>query len=87
MYNDQQKALDTLNSLKQLLSNYTTFAIETDNQKLFTTLLALQNELYQAQHELYVLMKNKQWYKVEMVEPSKIQQTAQTLQQLSTEFK
>lgn len=74
-FNDYDIACDTLDSMKRIITYYTTFCIEASHSTLQNKLIGLQKELYEAQHELFELMYEKNWYPVTPETAEKLNET------------
>ncbi|WP_027090735.1 spore coat protein [Thomasclavelia saccharogumia] len=77
VFNDYDKINDILLCLKSLLSDYTTFIIESSNQELANKLISIQKEVYQIQREVFDVMYSKGWYPLKRETPEKIQKIVQ----------
>lgn len=76
-FNDYDKINDILLCLKSLLSDYTTFIIESSNQELANKIISIQKEVYQIQREVFDVMYSKGWYPLTQETPEKIQKIVQ----------
>lgn len=86
-FDDYDIAIDTLNSMKQTLTYYTTFILEASTKPLQSKLIDLQKELYEAQHELFLLMYQNNWYPITKETDQKLQKTKETFEKHLNSFK
>lgn len=84
--NDRDFANDLLSLEKYMTASYNTALNEASHQGLYTDLLSIFTETQNEQRELYNLMFQKGWYKLEEAEQQKIQQSYQQHQQMSSQF-
>ncbi|MBS4208495.1 spore coat protein [Bacillus sp. FJAT-50079] len=75
--NERDFVNDMLATEKYMTSSYTTAIHEASHQHLYDDLLAIYTETEQAQRNLFNLMFQKGWYKLEAQDEQKIQQSYQ----------
>lgn len=73
-FKDQQIATDVINSQKMTTSLYNTFALESNTPQLHQDFLKILIQEHEIQHEMFELMKNKNWYPLELAESKKIEE-------------
>jgi len=84
--NDRDIVNDILSTEKYLTQAFNTAVNEASNQELYQTQLQILNELHEAQRELFNLMHQKGWYKLEAADANKIAQKAQQFANYRTQF-
>ncbi|SFI87537.1 spore coat protein [Thermoflavimicrobium dichotomicum] len=84
--NDRDRINDLLAFEKYLASGYNTAANEASNEQLFQVQMNLLNDIHRAQHDLFNLMQQKGWYKVEAAQMNQISQKAQQFANYRTQF-
>ncbi|MBW8349914.1 spore coat protein [Bacillus sp. IITD106] len=75
--NDRDFLNDMLSTEKYMTQAYTTALHEASHQHLYDDILLIFNETQQMQRNLYNLMFQKGWYKMEAQDTQKIQQSYQ----------
>lgn len=76
--NDRDRINDILATQKYLSDGYNVAVNEAGTDELFQTQLQLLNEIHQSQREIFKLMQQKGWYKLEPEQDkAKITQKAQ----------
>lgn len=84
--NERDFVNDILSQEKYLTNAYTVALNEASHQHLYDDLLAIFNETQNMQHDLFNLMFEKGWYKLEAEQAQKIQQSYQQHQGYTTQF-
>jgi spore coat protein CotF len=84
--NDRDRINDILSLEKYLSNGYNTAINEASNDQLFQMQLGLLNEVHQAQRDLFNLMHQKGWYKLEAADMNKVTQKAQQFANYRTQF-
>lgn len=75
--NDRDFLNDMLSTEKYLSNSYSVALNEASHKQLYDDLLAIYTETQNMQHQLYNLMFQKGWYKLEAESAQKIQQSYQ----------
>jgi len=84
--NDRDRVNDVLAMEKYLCSNTTIAAWEASHQQLHQDLIAIYNETQACHRELFNLMFQKGWYKLEAEEQQHLDQAYQQFSNYSTQF-
>lgn len=84
--NDRDYINDLLATEKYMTDSYSTALNEASNQQLYQDLLTIFTETQNMQRELYGLMFQKGWYKLEAAEQQKLQQSFQQFKGYSNQF-
>lgn len=84
--NDRDRLNDILAMEKYLSSSYNTAVNEASTQELYQTQLNILTEVHQCQRDLFTLMQQKGWYKIDPADPQKISQAAQQFSNYHTQF-
>ncbi|UTI42339.1 spore coat protein [Niallia sp. RD1] len=84
--NDRDYTNDLLSTEKYMTDSYSTALNEASNEPLYQDLLAIFTETQNMQRELYDLMFQKGWYKLEAAEQQKLQQSYQQFKGYSNQF-
>ncbi|MGA9173440.1 MAG: spore coat protein [Thermoactinomyces sp.] len=84
--NDRDFINDVLATEKYISYGYNSAVNEASNPQLFQSQMQLLNEIHQAQHQLFDLMHQKGWYKLEVAPAGKITQKAQQFANYRTQF-
>lgn len=84
--NDRDMLNDILSTEKYLTQAFNTAINEASNQQLYQTQLQILNELHDAQRQLFNLMHQKGWYKLDAANPNQIAQKAQQFANYRTQF-
>ncbi len=84
--NDRDFTNDMLATEKYLTDSYSTALNEASNEPLYQDLLSIFTETQNMQRELYDLMFQKGWYKLEAVDQQKLQQSYQQFKGYSNQF-
>lgn len=84
--NDRDFTNDMLATEKYLTDSYSTALNEASNEPLYQDLLSIFSETQNMQRELYDLMFQKGWYKLEAVDQQKLQQSYQQFKGYSNQF-
>ncbi|MFP3722729.1 spore coat protein [Niallia circulans] len=84
--NDRDFTNDMLSTEKYMTDAYSTALNEASNETLYQDLLSIFIETQNMQRELYDLMFQKGWYKLEAAEQQKIQQSYQQFKGYSNQF-
>lgn len=79
--NDRDYLNDLLLTEKYMTTSYVQVLHEASHQTLYQDIKRVFDETCEHQRDLYNLMFNKGWYKVESQDPKKIQQTHQQFSQ------
>ncbi|MRX72030.1 spore coat protein [Bacillus lacus] len=73
--NERDFVNDMLNTEKYMTASYSTALNELSHSSLYEDVLSIFNDTQDCQRELYNLMFQYGWYKVEAVDSQKLQQT------------
>ena len=84
--NDRDFTNDMLSTEKYMTDSYSTALNEASNEPLYKDLLSIFTETQNMQRELYDLMFQKGWYKLEAAEQQKLQQSYQQFKGYSNQF-
>ncbi len=84
--NDRDRINDILATQKYLSNGYNTATYEASNDQLYQLQLQCLNEVHQASRDLFLLMNQKGWYKLEAAEQTKISQKSQQFNNYRTQF-
>ncbi|MGA8943215.1 MAG: spore coat protein [Thermoactinomyces sp.] len=84
--NDRDRINDILATEKYLTDGYNTATYEASNDQLYQLQLQCLNEVHQACRDLFLLMNQKGWYKLEAEEQPKISQKLQQFSNYRTQF-
>jgi spore coat protein CotF len=84
--NDRDFTNDLLSMEKYMTSSYNTALNEASHQGLYQDLLSIFTETQNKQRELYNLMFQKGWYKLEEADQQKMQQSYEQHQGYSSQF-
>lgn len=84
--NDRDRANDILATEKYLIMSTNIAAWEASHQQLHQDIMMICNELQQCHREIFNLMFQKGWYKLEAEEQQKIDQVYQQFSNYSTQF-
>ncbi|GCD81289.1 spore coat protein [Parageobacillus thermoglucosidasius] len=84
--NDRDFLNDMLATEKYMTSSYSVFLHEASHQQLYQDMLNIFTETQNCQRELYNLMFQKGWYKLETADPQKLQQSYQQFQGYTSQF-
>lgn len=84
--NDRDFINDGLATCKYLTDSLNVAVREASHQQLHTDMLQLLTETHQSARELYDLMFQKGWYKLEAAEQQKLQQGYQQFSGYSSQF-
>jgi spore coat protein CotF len=84
--NDRDIINDMLAMEKYMAAGYNTAVNEASNQQLFDIQLQLLNEVHRAQRDLFNLMHQKGWYKLEAAEQNKVTQKAKQFANYRSQF-
>lgn len=84
--NDRDRINDILATEKYLTQAFNTAVNEASNQQLYQMKLQILNELHDAQRQLFQLMHQKGWYKLEAANTNQIAQKAQQFANYQTQF-
>lgn len=84
--NDRDRLNEILSTEKYLANGYNMACNEASNESLYRVQLQLLNEIHDAQRNLFNLMQQKGWYKIEAENANKISQKAQQFANYRTQF-
>ncbi|WP_440446387.1 spore coat protein [Neobacillus bataviensis] len=84
--NDRDFVNDGLSTCKYLTDSLNTAVREASHEKLHADLLQILNETHQSCRELYLLMFQNGWYKLEAEEQQKVDQAYQQFSSYSSQF-
>ncbi|MBB5324337.1 spore coat protein CotF [Anoxybacillus tepidamans] len=84
--NDRDFLNDMLTTEKYMTSSYSTFLHEASHEQLYQDMLNIFTETQSCQRELYNLMFKKGWYKLEVANQQKLQQSYQQFQGYTSQF-
>jgi len=84
--NDRDFINDLLATEKYMTDSYSTTLNEASHQALYQDLLGIFTETQNMQRELYTVMFQKGWYKLEPAEQQKLQQSYQQFKGYATQF-
>lgn len=84
--NDRDIINDVLATEKYLAHGYNTAVNEASTDELFQTQLKMLNEVHQAQRNLYNLMHQKGWYKLDNADAMQVSKKAQQFANYRTQF-
>ncbi|GIN42017.1 hypothetical protein J19TS1_49660 [Heyndrickxia oleronia] len=84
--NDRDLVNDLLAMEKYMTASYNTAMNEASHEGLYKDLLSIFTETQNEQRELYNLMFQNGWYKLEAAEQQKVQQSFQQHQGYSSQF-
>ncbi|QQE75134.1 spore coat protein [Brevibacillus composti] len=84
--NDRDFINDGLATCKYLTDSFNVAVREASHQQLFDDLLKILSETHQSAREMYNLMFQKGWYKLEAEEQQKLQQAHQQFSNYSSQF-
>lgn len=85
-FNDKDMLMDVLTSCKALLNIYYTFLSETSNKTLYDKITTLSKEVSELQRDVFNLMFELGWYKLEAEPQTKIQKKIKTLTALNRQL-
>ncbi|MBA4602768.1 spore coat protein [Thermoactinomyces mirandus] len=84
--NDRDRINDILATQKYLSNGYNVATYEASTDELYQLQLQCLNEVHQASRELFLLMNQKGWYKLEAADQNKISQKSQQFSNYRTQF-
>ena len=84
--NERDFTNDLLTTEKYMTDSYNTFLNEASHQALYQDVLNIFTETQNEQRQLYNLMFQKGWYKLEPAEQQKLQQKYQQFQGYTNQF-
>lgn len=84
--NDRDFINDALSTCKYLTDSFNVAVREASHDQLHTDMLQILMETHQSARELYNVMFQKGWYKLEAEEQQKLQQASQQFSGYSTQF-
>jgi len=84
--NDRDILNDALATCKYLTDSFNVAVREASHQELYQDMLAILHETHQSAREMFNLMFEKGWYKLEAQEQQKLQQAHQQFSGYSTQF-
>ncbi|WP_096271537.1 spore coat protein [Paucisalibacillus globulus] len=84
--NERDFVNDILSTEKYMTNSYSTALNEASHQHLYDDLLTIFTETQNMQHDLFNLMFQKGWYKLEAEDTQKIQQSFQQHQGYMNQF-
>ncbi|MGG3467048.1 spore coat protein [Neobacillus pocheonensis] len=84
--NDRDFLNDGLSTCKYITDSLNIAVREASHDQLHTDLLQILNETHQSCRELYLLMFQNGWYKLEAAEQQKVDQGYQQFSNYSTQF-
>jgi spore coat protein CotF len=84
--NDRDRVNDILAMEKYLTDSLNIAAREASHEGLHKDVMTVLNECHQAARDMYNLMFQKGWYKLEAEEQQKLDQTYQQFSQYSSQF-
>jgi spore coat protein CotF len=84
--NDRDRINDVLNMEKYLSSNTSISAWEASHQQLHQDILTIFSETQQCHRQLFNLMFQKGWYKLEAADQNQLDQTYQQFSNYSSQF-
>ncbi|TVY10859.1 spore coat protein [Paenibacillus cremeus] len=84
--NDRDFLNDGLSTCKHLTNSLNIAVLEASHEQLHNDMLQMLTETHQCARELYNLMFQNGWYKLEAEEQQKMQQTYQQFSGYSTQF-
>lgn len=85
-FNDKDILMDVLTSCKALLNIYYTYISETSNKTLYDKIQILSKEINDIQREVFNLLFELGWYKIEAEPKTKIQKKYKTLTNLKKQL-
>lgn len=84
--NDRDRLNDVLASEKYLTGNLNTFATEASHRALHQDVMMMLNETHMCTRDLFNLMFQKGWYKLQAEPAQQMQQSHQQFQGYQTQF-
>jgi spore coat protein CotF len=84
--NDRDRLNDILATQKYLTDGLNSAVREASHDALFQDLMQILQETHQAARDVYNLMFQQGWYKLEAEQPQKLQQAFQQFQGYSSQF-
>lgn len=84
--NERDFINDILSTEKYMTSSYVTYLHEASHTSLYHDIQMIFNETQNAQRELYNVMFQKGWYKIEPADQQKLQQSHQQFQGYISQF-
>jgi spore coat protein CotF len=84
--NDRDFINDVLATEKYMAAGYNSAVNEASNETLYQMQLQLLNEVHQAQRDLFNLMHQKGWYKLDAADTNQVAQKAQQFVNYRTQF-
>jgi spore coat protein CotF len=84
--NERDFTNDLLSTEKYMTDSYSTFLNEASHQALYQDVLHIFTETQNEQRQLYNIMFQKGWYKLEPAEQQKLQQKYQQFQGYTNQF-
>ncbi len=84
--NDRDFVNDALSTCKYLTDSFNVAVREASHQQLHSDMLQILMETHQSARELYNLMFQKGWYKLEAEEQQKLQQASRQFSGYSSQF-
>lgn len=84
--NDRDRLNDVLSMEKYLTSGYNVAVNEASTPWLYKDQLQILNALHDCQHNLFMLMSKKGWYKVDPANPAQISQAFEQFSNYQTQF-
>ena len=84
--NERDFTNDLLSTEKYMTDSYSTFLNEASHQALYQDVLNIFTETQNEQRQLYNIMFQKGWYKLEPAEQQKLQQKYQQFQGYTNQF-
>jgi spore coat protein CotF len=84
--NDRDFINDLLATEKYMTDSYSTALNEASNEPLYQDFLAIYTETQNMQRQLYDMMFQKGWYKLESAEQQKLQQSYQQFKGYNAQF-
>ena len=79
-FKDEQIAGDVLSSQKSTTKLYDKFAVESNMPQLHKDFMKILEQEHEMQIEMFELMKNKNWYPIELAENQKIEEARKTFE-------
>lgn len=84
--NDRDRLNDVLATQKYLTDNFNVFAREASHEYLFQDVMTILRETHQQGREMFNLMFEKGWYKLQAESEQQVSQTHQQFQNYQTQF-
>lgn len=84
--NDRDRINDILATEKYLTTAYNIAVNEASTQQLYQVQMQMMTELHQCQRDLFNLMSQKGWYKIDQAPVQQMTQTAQQFANYRTQF-